>query len=115
MTTITVISVLLVLGAIYAILRSLPVGNTISGNVLTVKTVIGSSTIELEDGFRIVPVPDDAKEKLIRVFGTSVGKKRSGKFRSLKTKRLFYFYTCGKGELSCIESGDNLIIVDGIG
>lgn len=52
---------------------------------------------------------------IIRVGGTSIGKKHSGNFMNTKTKNKYIFYLTGKGEQVYFEIGDKRYLVDDLG
>ena len=65
---------LIVAGVVSLVLGSLPVENSIEGNNLVVKFVIGKKTIDISDAV-VMPIPEEVNHNIIRVGGTSVGKK----------------------------------------
>lgn len=95
------------------VLGSLPVENSIEGNNLVVKFVIGKKTIDISDAV-VMPKPEDVNHNIIRVGGTSVGKKHSGNYMNVKTKTKYRFYLTGKGERTYFEIGDDKYLVDDI-
>lgn len=46
--------------------------------------MIGKKVIDMT-GAKFLPVPDDVDSNIIRTFGTSIGKIKSGKFKNTKT------------------------------
>ena len=106
-------SILIATGCVLLILGTLPVKNTLNGNTLTVKFVLGKETIDMTDA-HFYPVPEDATKHIIRIGGTSVGKKHSGNFMNTKTKTKYKFYLTGHGEKVYFEIGDKKYLVDGI-
>ena len=115
--TIVLISViapiLIIIGVVLLVLGSLPVENNIEGNNLVVNFVIGKKTIDISDAV-VMPIPEDVNHNIIRVGGTSVGKKHSGNFMNTKTKVKYQFYLTGKGQRTYFEIGNNKYLVDGI-
>jgi hypothetical protein len=63
-------------------------------------------------GAKFLPVPDDVESNIIRTFGTSIGKIKSGKFKNTKTKNKYNFYLTGKGERIYFEIGYKRYLVD---
>ena len=111
---ISIISVILTTaGVSLLLLCSIPVQNTIEGNTLTVKYMIGSEKIDIE-GARFLPVPEEANHNIIRIGGTSIGKKHSGNFMNTRTKTRYKFYLTGKGERLYFEVGNKKYLIDGI-
>lgn len=111
---ITVLSaVLIAAGTAMLLLSTLPMENELEGNQLVVKFVIGKKVIDLTDA-KVLPVPDEVNHNIIRIGGTSVGKKHSGNFMNLKTKTKYLFYLTGKGERTYFEIGDKKYLVDGV-
>lgn len=106
-------TILIVAGSVLLILGSLPMENRIEGNNLIVKFILGKKVIDIS-GAVFKPVPDDVKHNIIRVGGTSLGRKHSGNFRNVKTKTKYLFYLTGKGERTYFEIGDKKYLVDGI-
>ena len=100
-------------GATLLLLGTLPMQNTIEGKDLVVKFVIGKKVIDLSDAV-VKPIPEDATHHIIRVGGTSIGKKHSGHFMNTKTKTKYLFYLTGKGERTYFEIGDKKYLVDGV-
>lgn len=112
--TITIFgTALIIAGASLLILGTLPMQNTVEGKDLVVKFVIGKKVIDISDAV-VKPIPEDATHHIIRVGGTSIGKKHSGHFMNRKTKTKYLFYLTGKGEKTYFEIGDNKYLVDGV-
>ena len=105
-------AVLITVGVILLILGTMPMHNEINGKTLTVKYIIGQDTIDLSDA-HFYPVPDEATHHIIRVAGTSLGKKQSGRFMNTQTKTIYRFYLTGKGKRKYFEIGDKKYLVDG--
>lgn len=111
---ITVLSaVLIAAGTVLLLLSTLPMENELEGNQLVVKFVIGKKVIDVTDA-KVLPIPDEVNHNIIRIGGTSVGKKHSGNFMNLKTKTKYLFYLTGKGERTYFEIGDKKYLVDGV-
>ena len=106
-------TILIVVGAVLLVLGSLPIKNTVEGNELVVRFVIGKKTIDISDAV-FMPVPDEVNHNIIRVCGTSIGKKRAGNFKNTRTKVKYKFYLTGKGKRTYFEIGDDRYLVDGI-
>lgn len=104
---------LIIAGASLLILGTLPMQNTVEGKDLVVKFVIGKKVIDISDAV-VKPIPEDATHHIIRVGGTSIGKKHSGHFMNRKTKTKYLFYLTGKGEKTYFEIGDKKYLVDGV-
>ena len=83
-------TVLIVAGVVLLVLGSIPVKNTLEGNTLTVKYIIGEDTIDMS-GAHFYPVPDEVNHNIIRVGGTSIGRKHAGNFMNTKTRTRFKF------------------------
>ena len=66
------------------------------------------------EGAKYLPVPEDVNRNIIRVNGTSIGSKHSGRFMNTKTKTRYTFYLAGKGDRVYFEIGDTKYLVDGI-
>lgn len=112
--TITILgTALIIVGASLLILGTLPMQNTVEGKELVVKFVIGKKVIDISDAV-VKPIPEDATHHIIRVGGTSIGKKHSGHFMNRKTKTKYLFYLTGKGEKTYFEIGDKKYLVDGV-
>ena len=105
--------ILITAGAILLVLGTIPMKNSIDGKTLTVKHIIGKEKIDISDA-RFYPVPDEVNHNIIRVGGTSLGKKHSGNFMNTKTRTRYKFYLTGKGERKYFEIGDKKYLVDGI-
>ena len=105
--------VLIILGVVLLVLGSLPVENKIEGNNLVVKFVIGKKTIDISDAI-VMPIPEDINHNIIRVGGTSVGKKHSGNFMNTKTKVKYRFYLTGNGQRTYFEINGSKYLVDGV-
>lgn len=109
----TIAGVLIVLGTILLVLSTLPTGNELEGDKLTVHFVIGKKVIDMKDA-KFLPVPDDVSRNIIRVGGTSIGNKHSGNYMNTKTKNKYVFYLSGKGQKTYFEIGKTKYLVDGI-
>ena len=105
--------VFITLGAILLVLGTIPMENSINDNKLIVKYVIGRTTIDIK-GAEFKPVPEEALHNIVRVGGTSIGKKHSGNFRNYKTGTRYKFYLTGKGDKVYFEIGDKKYLVDDI-
>ena len=105
--------ILIFAGVLLLILTSIPVKNTLDGNTLTVDYILGKRVVDVSDAV-FMPVPDDALHNIIRLNGTSIGKRCSGKFMNIKSKRKYTFYLTGKGERLYFEIGNKRYLVDGI-
>ena len=93
----TIAAILITVGVVLLVLGSLPVENRLEGNTLTVKFIIGKKVIDMTDA-RFMPVPEEVNHNIIRIGGTSLGKKHSGNFMNTRTKTKYLFYLTGKGE-----------------
>lgn len=112
--TITILATILIIGGtVLLILGTVPVKNTYDGKTLTVNFIIGKETIDMTDA-RFMPIPDEVNHHIIRIGGTSIGKKHSGNFMNMKTKTRFKFYLTGKGEKRYFEIGNKKYLVDDI-
>ena len=105
--------VLIIVGVVLLVLGTLPVENKIEGNNLVVKFVIGKKTIDISDAI-VMPIPEDINHNIIRVGGTSVGKKHSGNFMNTKTKVKYRFYLTGNGQRTYFEINGSKYLVDGV-
>ena len=105
--------ILIIMGVTLLVLGSLPIKNTIEDNTLTVHFIIGKKVIDVTDA-KFLPVPDDVDKNLIRTNGTSVGKKKSGHFKNIKTKNKYIFYLTGNGDRVYFEIGDKKYLVDNL-
>lgn len=113
MLTSTLAAVLITVGAVLLVLGTLPMENKVEGKNLVVKFVVGKKIIDISDAV-VMPVPDEVNHNIIRVGGTSVGKKHSGNFMNTKTKTKYRFYLTGKGERTYFEIGSDKYLVDGV-
>ena len=113
MSTSIIATILIILGCVLLVMGTLPMKNTYDGKTLTVQFVLGKEVIDMKDA-KFLPVPEDATHNIIRVGGTSVGKKHSGNFRNTKTGTKYKFYLTGKGEKVYFEIGDKKYLVDDI-
>lgn len=113
MLTSTLAAVLITVGVILLVLGTLPMENKVEGKNLVVKFVIGKKVIDISDAV-VMPVPDEVNHNIIRIGGTSVGKKHSGNFMNIKTKTKYKFYLTGKGERTYFEIGSDKYLIDGI-
>ena len=106
-------AVLIALGTVLLLLSTLPMENKVEGNELIVKFVIGQKVIDISEA-KVMPIPYEATHNIIRVGGTSIGKKHSGNYKNTKTKTKYIFYLTGKGEQTYFEIGSKKYLVDGI-
>lgn len=113
MLTSTLAAVLITVGVILLVLGTLPMENKVEGKNLVVKFVIGKKVIDISDAV-VMPVPDEVNHNIIRIGGTSVGKKHSGNFMNIKTKTKYKFYLTGKGERTYFEIGSDKYLIDGV-
>lgn len=104
---------LITAGVILLVLGTYPVKNTLDGNTLTIKYLIGKDKIDMTNA-HFYPVPDEVNHNIIRIGGTSIGKKHSGNFMNTRTRTRFKFYLTGKGERKYFEIGNTKYLVDGI-
>ena len=104
--------ILITIGVILLVLGTIPMKNTIEGDTLTVHFIIGKKTINMSDA-HFMPVPEEVRHNIIRVGGTSIGKKHSGNFMNYKTRTRYIFYLTGEGEQRYFEIGDKKYLVDG--
>ena len=100
-------------GVLLLLLSSIPMKNSLEGNTFTVNYILGKRVVDTSDA-KFLPIPDDALHNIIRLNGTSIGKKCSGKFMNIKSRRKYTFYLVGKGEKLYFEIGDRRYIVDGV-
>lgn len=113
MWTSTLATILIAVGCVLMLLGTLPMENKVEGNELIVKFVIGKKVIDIKDAV-VKPIPDEVCHNIIRVGGTSIGKKHSGNFKNIKTKTKYKFYLTGHGEKTYFEVGDTKYLVDGV-
>ena len=104
---------MLIVGAVLLVMGTLPMENKIEENELVVKFLIGKKVIDITDAV-FMPIPEEVTKNIIRVGGTSVGSKRSGKFMNTRTKTRYTFYLTGKGERTYFEIGSKKYLVDGV-
>ena len=105
--------ILIVTGCLLLILGSVPIENTIEGNTLIVKFMIGQKKIDIS-GAEFLPVPDDSEQHIIRKLGTSICNKKSGRFMNVKTRNTYYFYLTGKGKKVYFEAGGKKYVIDDV-
>ena len=113
MLTSTLAAIFITVGAVLLVLGTLPMENKVEGKNLVVKFVIGKKVIDISDAV-VMPVPDEVNHNIIRVGGTSIGKKHSGNFMNTKTKTKYKFYLTGKGKRTYFEIGSDKYLIDGI-
>ena len=113
MWTSVLATILIIAGCILLLLGTLPMQNTVEGNNLVVKFVIGKKVIDISDAV-VMPIPEEVNHNIIRIGGTSVGKKHSGNFMNIKTRTKYIFYLTGKGERTYFVIGDKRYLVDGV-
>lgn len=104
---------MIIAGTVLLLLGTLPVENKVEGKNLVVKFVIGKKVIDISDAV-VMPIPDEVNHNIIRVGGTSIGKKHSGNFVNTKTKTKYIFYLTGKGHRTYFEIGPKKYLVDGV-
>jgi len=109
----TIAGILITIGAILLILGTIPVENKLERDTLTVRFIIGKKVIDMKDA-HYFPVPEDATNHIIRVGGTSIGKKHSGNFMNTRTRAKYKFYLTGKGEKTYFEIGKDKYLIDGL-
>ena len=105
--------VLIVAGVTLLVLGTVPMKNTLENDTLTVHYMLGKESINIS-GAHFLPVPDEVNHNIIRIGGTSIGKRHSGNFMNTKTKTKYKFYLTGNGEKKYFELGDKKYLVDGI-
>ena len=105
--------ILIIGGAVLLVFGTLPVENRIDGTELVVKFVIGKKVIDVSEAV-VMPVPDEVNNNIIRVGGTRVGRKHSGKFKNIRTATKYQFYLTGKGERTYFEIDGDKYLVDGV-
>ena len=103
----------IIVAVIFLALSTIPMENKIEGNTLIVKYIIGKEKIDITDA-KFLPVPEDTTQHLIRIGGTSIGRKKSGNFMNTRTRTRYKFYLTGKGEKVYFEVGGKKYLVDGI-
>lgn len=113
MWTSSVAGILILIGCVFLVLGTLPMQTKIEDDKLTVKFVIGKTVIDLKDA-HFFPVPDEVNHNIIRVGGSSIGKKHSGNFMNTKTRTRYKFFLTGHGERVYFEIGDKKYLVDGL-
>ena len=113
MYTSIISAILITVGAVLLVLGSIPMKNTIEDNKLTVNFIIGKKVVDMT-GAEFLPVPDDVNRNIIRVNGTSIGKKHSGRYKNIKTKNKYTFYLTGKGDRVHFIIGETKYLIDGI-
>ena len=113
MWTTTLAGILLVIGCVLLVLGTLPMQNKIEDGKLVVKFVIGKEVIDMKDA-KFMPVPDEVNHNIIRIGGTSLGRKHSGNFMNTKTRTKYKFFLTGHGEKVYFEIGDKKYLVDGL-
>lgn len=109
----TIAGILIVAGAVLLALSTIPMENRMEGDALTVRFIIGKKVIDMKDA-HYFPVPEDALNHIIRVGGTSLGKKHSGNFMNTRSRTRYKFYLTGKGEKTYFEIGKEKYLVDGL-
>lgn len=109
----TLAAILITAGVILLVFATVPMENRLEDNKLTVKCLIGKKVIDMT-GARYFPVPEETAHNIIRIGGTSIGKKHYGNFMNTRTKTKYLFYLTGNGEKVYFEIGDKKYLVDGI-
>ena len=113
MWTSTLAVAMIVAGTTLLVLGTLPIENKVVGKELVVKFIIGRKVIDITDAV-VKPIPDEVTHNIIRIGGTSLGKKQSGNFMNAKTKTKYRFYLTGHGEKTYFEVGKTKYLVDGV-
>ena len=113
MWTSTLAVAMIVAGTTLLVLGTLPMENKVEGKELIVKFIIGRKVIDITDAV-VKPIPDEVTHNIIRIGGTSVGKKQSGNFMNAKTKTKYRFYLTGHGEKTYFKVGKTKYLVDGV-
>ena len=113
MWTSVVATIFLIAGSVLLVLGTLPMENSIEGKSLVVKYVIGKKVIDIS-GAVVMPIPAEVGRNIIRIGGTSLGKRHSGNFMNTKTGTRYKFYLTGKGERTYFEIGSDKYLVDGV-
>ena len=106
-------TLLIFVGVALLILTSIPTKNTLEGNTLTIHYILGKDTIDMTNA-HFMPVPETTQHNIIRIGGTSIGKKHSGNFMNVKTRTKYRFYLTGHGKQSYFEIDGKGYLVDGI-
>lgn len=106
-------TILLIAGSVLSVLGTLPMENKIEGKSLIVKFVIGKKVIDISDAV-VLPIPAEVNRNIIRIGGTSLGKKHSGNFMNTKTRKRYKFYLTGKGKRTYFEIGSDRYLIDGV-
>lgn len=109
----TLSAILITVGVVLLVMSTLPMENKLEGNDLVVKFVLGKKVIDISDAV-VKPIPEEVDHNIIRVGGTSVGKKHSGHYMNTKTKTKYLFYLTGKGKRTYFEIGPDKYLVDGV-
>ena len=106
-----IFSIVVVIGVTIGVSGTLPAKNTIKDDVLTTRYMLGTSKKLDISGVKFEPVPEDAKDNLIRTNGTSLGRKHNGHFKNIRTGRRFVFRITGNGErMFFVKDGVNYVV-----
>ena len=108
----TISITLIIIATALIVVGTIPMENKLENNTLTIKYILGKDTIDMTHA-KFLPLPEGINH-LIRIGGTSIGKKRSGNFKNMKTGTKYKLYITGKGEKQYFEIGDKKYIVDDI-
>lgn len=111
MWTSTIVIAVIIIAAAYLVVSTVPMRNEIKDKTLTTHFILGKTTLDLTDAV-FKPVPEDTCSHIIKVYGTSIGKKMFGRFKNYKTKSKYYFILTGNGEKKYFEIGDKKYLVD---
>lgn len=92
----TIIILIVLVMVLLLLLATTPGKVYLKDNNLRLQSVIGLYTkIPVKD-ITIMEMPKDAMNHMIRTFGTSIGKRHSGRFYNKSLKRNFNLYITGK-------------------
>ena len=111
MWTTTIIIALIIIAAAYLVISTVPMKNEINAKTLTTHFILGKKTLDISHAV-FKPVPEDACNNIIKVYGTSIGKKMFGRFKNYKTKTKYYFILTGNGDKKYFEMGDKKYLID---
>lgn len=111
MWTSTIVIAVIICAAAYLVVSTVPMRNEIKGKTLTTHFILGKQTLDLTDAV-FKPVPEDACQNIIKIYGTSIGKKMFGRFKNYKTKSKYYFILTGNGDTEYFEIGEKKYLIN---